>query len=57
VPARLNMMGLMINRTVTGREDQLVVRLCRGPMIGSTAIADALGTAPADANAHLSDLG
>ena len=43
--------------TLTDREREIVALLRRDPLIGSAAIADALGTTRAAVNVHLSNLG
>jgi pseudouridine kinase len=43
--------------TLTDREQEIVALLRRDPLIGSAALADALGTTRAAINVHLSNLG
>lgn len=47
----------MISMELTAREQEVVVLLRRDPLIGSAAIAAALGTTRAAVNVHLSNLG
>ena len=47
----------MVSMSLTDRESEIVALLRRDPLIGSAAIADALGTTRAAVNVHLSNLG
>src|SRR6478735_1169390 len=48
---------MMTSMSLTDREREVVALLRRDPLIGSAAIADALGTTRAAVNVHLSNLG
>src|SRR6478735_8036277 len=48
---------MMTSMRLTEREREIVALLRRDPLIGSAAIADALGTTRAAVNVHLSNLG
>ncbi len=47
----------MVSMSLTDRESEIVALLRRDPLIGSAAIAEALGTTRAAVNVHLSNLG
>src|SRR6478735_1950278 len=48
---------MLTNMTLTNRERESVALLRRAPLIGSTALAEALGTTRTAVNVHLSNLG
>ncbi len=48
---------MLASMNLTDREQEIVVLLRRDPLIGSEALAEALGTTRAAVNVHLSNLG